>query len=57
MCHLGIAVADTGAVQELDEEEPGAQPPLIIQGIGSGGGVGEEQDVSIDCPSICLLSG
>ena len=40
MCRLGIAVADTGAVQELDVEEPGAQPPLITQGIDSGGGAG-----------------
>lgn len=50
MCRLGIAVADTGAVQELDVEEPGAQPALITQGINSGGGAGEDQDVSIDCP-------
>lgn len=57
MCRLGIAVADTGAVQELDVEELGAQPPLITQGIDSGDGAGEDQDVSIDCPSIFLLRG
>ena len=57
MCRLGIAVADTEAVQELDVEELGAQPPLITQGIDSGDGAGEDQDVSIDCPSIFLLRG
>ena len=46
MCRSDIAGVDTMDAQEIDAEESGVQPLLTTPETDSGGGAGEEEDVS-----------